>query len=381
MRIALIAAVAGFSAAGVARARLGPAAIDPQAYESIAQANHRAVVRIDTVEYFPSQIVEDARDVNDASSYVGLAGKSVWFALTLPFKALWQGVVYATDPIEPPAERGVGSGFIIDPTGQVLTANHVVEGANEITVDVPEVGEFPAIVAGEDRNTDLAVIQLATNTPIVFDTVKLGDSDPLKPGQFVLAIGHPLGLQQSVSSGVVSAVGLLQDDDSKDDLIQHDAGINPGSSGGPLLDLNSEVVGINASIAADGQAVGFAIPINVARNELDDLRTGVPHQQPYIGVDFDPITVKSMHENKLLSTAGVLVTAVEKHGPAQVAGVNEDDVIVSVGNKKVTSQEDFYRAISRSRIGEKLKLEVLRDGADGDLEVTPVARPRVRSFW
>jgi serine protease Do len=364
-----------------AQAKLNPAGIDPEALEKIAHANRRAVVRIETLQYFPSSVAQDVQEVADSPSYIGAAGRSLLFVGVLPFKTLWQGVSIIIHPTELPSSKSVGSGFIVDPSGEVLTAEHVITGADSIKIEVPEVGTFPATTVGVDRDTDLALLQIINDRQIRFDTVSLGDSDELKAGQVVMAMGSPFGLQLSVSAGVVSAVGLLGADDRNSDLIQHDAGINPGSSGGPLFDLDGKVIGINSSIASRGQDIGFAIPIDTARAALNDLRHGVKHSRAYLGIAFEPISAETMNAYHLKSNQGARLSKIDGDSPASKVGLKEGDVVLSFANKPVQAPEDLFRAINRAAPETPLKIEILRGAQTKQLNITPIARPQVRSLW
>lgn len=380
-RSAVVALLAVLVLAPGAAARLDPAVLAPNAFEAIARANHRSVVRIETTQYFSSELAQDMRRVVDSPSYLGTAGRSLLFVGLLPLRALWKGLGVMVHPAGMGSSQSIGSGFIVDPGGQVLTANHVIDGASQISVDVPEVGPFDAVVIGQDRDADVALLQISTATPIRFEAAKLGDSDNLEAGQFVMAMGNPLGLQQSVSAGVISAVGLLGAGYGQADLIQHDAGLNPGSSGGPLFDLEGRVVGINSSIAAGGRDIGFAIPIDTALYELNDLRAGLPHPHSYFGITFEPISVESQQRYGLASTDGVRVTEVADDSPAAAAGLQVGDVIVTLGQWRIAEGKDLFRAIGRAEPNHAQELEVLRDRRPRKLAVTPIARPDRKTFW
>lgn len=381
LRSAFLSLLAVLLLAPGAEAKLNSGALNPDAFEATARANHRAVVRIETTQYFSTELAQDMRSVVNAPSYLGTAGRSLAFVGLLPFRALWKGLGLILYPAGLGSSQSIGSGFIIDPSGQVLTANHVIDGASQISVDVPEVGTFEAVVVGHDRDTDVALVQISTATPVRFDAVKLGDSDQLEAGQFVMAMGNPLGLQQSVSAGVISAVGLLGVGWGQADLIQHDAGLNPGSSGGPLFDLEGRVVGINSSIVASGRDIGFAIPIDTALNEIDELRAGLPHRRAYFGITFEPLTVAARQHYGLESSDGVRVSEVAGDSPAAAGGLKEGDVIVALGQRRIAEGKDLFRAISRAEPDHAQELEVVRDGRRRKLAVTPIVQPTHKTFW
>jgi serine protease Do len=309
------------------------------------------------------------------------AGRSLLFVGLLPFKTLLQGASMAVHPTQLPSAKSIGSGFVIDPSGEILTAEHVIRGADSIRIEVPEIGNFAGVVLGSDQDNDLALLQIINEQSLRFDAVEFGDSDQLKPGQIVMAMGNPFGLQQSVSAGVVSAVGLLGGESRNSDLIQHDASLNPGSSGGPLFSADGKVIGINSSIASRARNIGFAIPINSARVEIDDLRHGASHQRAYLGVSFEPISAELKQRLQLQSDKGVRLTKVDRQSPAATAGLQDGDVVVEFSKHQISTAEDFFRLINRARPGAPQEIELLRDGQVRQMTITPQARPRARTLW
>jgi S1-C subfamily serine protease len=283
-------------------------------------------------------------------------------------------------------ETGVGSGVIYDSAGWILTNRHVVEGTESLAVQLNDGRVLTGTVYGIDTLTDLAIVKIAaTGLP----TASLGDSSALKVGQLVIAIGSPLGTYtNSVTSGIVSAKGrsLIADGNtSLTNLIQTDAAINPGNSGGPLLDAGGHVVGINTAIAAEGNGIGFAIPIDIARPIMDQAVAGVPLARPYMGVVYRALDVQYATTNKLPVSAGAIVVpggppnaptpAVIPGSPAEAAGVHEGDIIIKVNSQAIDGDHPLDATLSEFAPGDTISIEVLRDGASQTLTLTLATRP------
>jgi serine protease Do len=220
--------------------------------------------------------------------------------------------------------------------------------------------EFDAEVIGRDRNTDLALIKLkdADNLPVI----KLGDSDALKVGQWVIAVGSPFGLEHTVTAGIVSAKGRVIGSGPYDDFIQTDASINPGNSGGPLVNLNGELVGINTAIIASGQGIGFAIPVNLARGIFEQLKAEGSVTRGWLGVAIQDINEELAEYYGLEEKKGVLVAEVFEGDPADEAGINARDIILEVNGKKVESSRELTGLIAGLRVGEIAEIKILRKG-------------------
>ena len=267
-----------------------------------------------------------------------------------------------------PQQRGVGSGFILSADGFVMTNAHVVDGADEVLVTLSDKREFKARIVGTDRRTDVAVVKLdATGLPFV----KIGDSDRLKVGEWVVAIGSPFGLENSVTAGIVSAKGR----DTGDYLpfIQTDVAINPGNSGGPLLNLKGEVVGINSQIFSRSggyMGIAFAIPIADAMRVSEQLRTSGRVIRGRIGVQIAPVTKEVAESIGLGKPTGALVQNAEAGGPADKAGIEAGDIIVKVDGKPVEKSVDLPRMIGNTKPGTKTTLQVFRRGSTKDITVT-----------
>jgi len=258
--------------------------------------------------------------------------------------------------------QGAGSGVIISKDGYILTNNHVVEGAKELTVTMADKGEFKAQVVGRDPKTDIAIIKIdaGENLP----AANIGDSDQIKVGDWVLAIGNPFGLSHTVTSGIVSAKGRVIGAGPYDDFIQTDASINPGNSGGPLFNMKGEVIGINTAIIPEGQGIGFAIPVNTAKSLIPQLEANGEVTRGYLGVNIqsiDPDLAKAM---KLEQSKGALVAEVVPGGPADKAGIKTGDVIVSFDGKSVHDSHDLPAMVAAAAIGRQVPITLVRNGKE-----------------
>ncbi|RJQ61621.1 MAG: Do family serine endopeptidase [Desulfobacteraceae bacterium] len=257
-------------------------------------------------------------------------------------------------------QRSLGSGILIDQEGYIVTNNHVVESADQIQVLLRDTKEYDAEVVGRDVNTDLALIRIKGDG--AFPVAELGDSDSLKVGEWVVAIGNPFGLQHTVTAGIVSAKGRVIGSGPYDDFIQTDASINPGNSGGPLLNMTGQVVGINTAIVASGQGIGFAIPINMAKGILEQLRAEGTVTRGWLGVAIQDFSKELAEYYGIQGGKGVLVTEVFVGDPAEKAGIKAKDIIVSVNEKPVNTSHDLTGLVAGLKVGELAKVDVLRDG-------------------
>ncbi len=274
---------------------------------------------------------------------------------------------------QPPTVKGGGSGMIVRPDGMILTCNHVVDGADKITVYLSDGREFPATIKGTDPKTDLAVIAVdAKNLP----TVTLGDSDKTRVGEWVVAMGSPYGFDYTVTAGIVSAKGRRVTGGEKyEDFIQTDASINPGNSGGPLLNLDGEVIGINTMIAGIGTGIGFAVPSSLAKTVVDQLVSTGKVVRPWIGVGIQPITEEMVSFLKLDERKGALVSQVYSGSPAEKAGLEVGDVIIRVDDTGIDDPDTLVRTVLRHEVGDDLKLLVVRNGKEKRLEVKTGVMP------
>jgi serine protease Do len=326
---AFLGAAVGYLAAGGGRVHGPPAppgfsGAPPSLADVVTRVNP-AVVHVD--------VIEDARE----NPHEGIEDAP---ALDLP-------------------RRGEGSGFVVDPEGYILTNHHLVPGPGRIRVRLADKRELPARRVGSDPSTDLALIKVeAKGLP----TVKLGDSDRLRVGDWVCAIGNPLEFDNSVTVGVVSSKGRKIFNQSFDAYIQTDAAINPGNSGGPLVNLEGEAVGINAAVSSEAQGIGFAVPINVARGVLRQLREQGRVQRGYLGIQLHELDPDLGRMMALPEPRGALVVDVIKGAAAEQAGLRRWDVITAVSGNAIQDGNDLVRTISALRPGSDVRLSVMRDG-------------------
>jgi serine protease Do len=278
---------------------------------------------------------------------------------------------------KPPRRGGTGSGFIIDADGYILTNNHVVEGADEILVNLDDDNEYTAKLIGTDPKTDIALIKInrenGDNTP--FPYLRMGDSDKLEVGEWVVAIGNPFGLPHTVTVGVVSAKGRNIGAGAYDEFIQTDASINPGNSGGPLINIKGEVIGINTAIISGGGpgggnvGIGFAIPANLVKSILTDLREKGKVTRGWLGVMIQKITPDLAKSFSLKDNKGALVGDVIPEGPAAKAGIQRGDVIVEFNGYKVNNMEQLPKIVAQTTPDTDVNVVVVRDGNSVTLNV------------
>lgn len=265
-------------------------------------------------------------------------------------------------------QRSLGSGFIITQDGYIFTNNHVVEKADKIKVRLSNGKEYDAKVIGKDAKIDIALIKInASNSLPVVD---LGDSDKLRVGDWVLAIGNPFGLEQTVTQGIVSAKGRVIGSGPYDNFIQTDASINPGNSGGPLFNLEGKVVGINTAIVAHGQGIGFAIPVNMAKDILNDLKSKGKVTRGWLGISVQDITEDIAANMGIKDKEGALVADVVGGDPAEKAGIKAGDVIVEIDGKKVHDTHELLRIVAGVPVGKSVNVKAVRDGKVQNFSVT-----------
>jgi serine protease Do len=257
-------------------------------------------------------------------------------------------------------QTSLGSGVIIDKGGLILTNNHVIKDADEITVKFANKQEARGKIVGTDPKTDLAVIRVSTKEDL--PVVALGNSDALHVGQWAIAIGNPFGLDHTLTVGVISATGRSEVGIAAyENFIQTDASINPGNSGGPLLNIRGEVIGINTAIVASGQGIGFAIPVNMARKVMDDLVKKGKVTRGWLGIGIQPLTPELAKSFALSADEGILVNQVMPKSPAEAAGLKTGDLILSVDGKSVKDPRELQRIIAETEIGKGLEFTILRD--------------------
>jgi len=293
-----------------------------------------------------------------------------------PFEDFFKGFGF------PPREKGKeyrqkqrsgGSGVIVDKEGYILTNNHVIEGADKVKIKLNDGREFTATVKGQDSRTDLAVLNIkAKDLPVA----TLGDSDKLEVGEWAIAIGSPFGLEHTVTVGVISAKGRSGlGTGTYEDFVQTDASINPGNSGGPLINIDGEVVGINAMIIQPGTGIGFAIPINMAKQILSDLIKEGKVVRPWLGISAQDLTPEMIEHFRVKEKEGVLVGQVHPGTGAEKAGLLSGDIIKSVDDKAIKNVTELVKEIQKKKVGQKVKLSLLRDGKGMTIEVTTTSMP------
>jgi Do/DeqQ family serine protease len=290
-------------------------------------------------------------------------------------------------PPEQRVERGTGSGFIISSDGRLITNAHVISGAQTVKVTLKDGRTFQGRVVGADSVTDLAVVKInAKDLPIV----RLGTAEKLTPGEWAIAIGNPLGLDNTVTVGIISALDRSSSQvgvpEKRVSFIQTDAAINPGNSGGPLLNAQGEVIGINTAIRAGAQGLGFAIPIETAQRIAEQLFAKGRVEHPYLGIKMRDLTAelkKEINEKgagfKVTQDSGVIILGIAQGSPAQAAGLQPGDVIQKVGGKSVKRAAEVQTQVEGSAVGANLEIEVNRQGRTQKIQVRPGAFPTEKS--
>ena len=335
---------------------------DPNFVVKVVQKTGNAVVRIDSTRTVTTQVPDEFSD---------------------PFFRGFFGNVIPSQP-RSRVERGSGSGFIINSSGQILTNSHVVDGADLVTVTLKDGRTFKGKVLGEDAVTDVAVIQIDANK---LPTLALGKSDTLQPGEAVIAIGNPLGLNNTVTSGIISATDRSSSDigasDKRVDYLQTDAAINPGNSGGPLLNYRGEVIGMNTAIIQGAQGLGFAIPINTAQKIAQELIAKGRVDHPYLGIQMitltpevkEKIITRFGDKINLAANQGILLVRIVPNSPAAIAGLRPGDVIKSINNQPVLKVDEVQKLVENSKIGIPLQVQVERNGRIFQVLVKPAPLP------
>jgi serine protease Do len=282
-----------------------------------------------------------------------------------PFGQFWERFFGGPIPRGPQRQTGLGSGFIIDRDGTILTNYHVVDGAQKIVVKLSDGRSFDAKVLGKDQKTDIAIIKIGAGQDL--PAAALGDSDRLEVGEWVMAIGNPFGLDHTVTSGIVSAKGRHIGAGPYEDYIQTDASINPGNSGGPLINLRGEVVGINTAIFSQSGGnigIGFAIPTNLVKELLPNLKDNGKVVRGYLGVTIQKVTPDIAESLGMKQSSGALVADVAKAGPAERAGIKSGDVIVEFNGKEIKDSGELPLQAARTAPGKQSQLKILRNGKE-----------------
>lgn len=275
-------------------------------------------------------------------------------------------------PQEPRTQEGFGSGFVVSKDGYIVTNEHVIHNAVKVEVTLNGFEEpVPAEVVWSEFQEDLAIIKV--NVDQELKPIKMGDSDSIRPGDWAIAIGNPFGFEHTVTTGVISALGRpinIPTSNGKyrsyPNLIQTDAAINPGNSGGPLLNINGEVIGINTAVSAQGQGIGFAIPINDVKGIVNDLKEKGEIVRPWLGVYYGEMETRLQEQYKeyygLNELYGVMISKVVEDSPAEKAGLQPNDIITRIDDQKLKEMTDLQKIIDKKEIGDTLKIEIIRDG-------------------
>jgi len=272
-------------------------------------------------------------------------------------------------------QKGIGSGFIISDNGYILTNQHVIDNASSITVHLANLdATFNAQIVGQDYELDLAILKIDSNNK--FSTLLLGDSNNIRAGEWVVAIGNPYGLDHTVTVGVVSAKGRPINIENRvyKNLIQTDAAINPGNSGGPLLNTKGEVIGINTAVNAQAQGIGFAISVNTAKEIINELIEKGKVVRPYIGVWLQPMD-ESFATNNNIKNGGVIVSNVLVGGPAERAGVKKYDVITSLDDTSISNYEQLQDFLKTKQVGSEVMVQLIRSGKSFNVPVILAEKP------
>ena len=280
------------------------------------------------------------------------------------------GRVPESPPVPPSdqfRQKGEGSGFIINPDGFILTNAHVIDGSDEIQVALANGKLFRGQVVGVDRVTDVGLVKVTSPTPL--PVLPLGSSEQLKIGEWVMAIGSPFGLDQSITVGIVSAKGRSLGASPFDDFIQIDAPINPGNSGGPLISTRGEVVGINTMILAQGQGLGFSLPIDLVKKILPQLKSEGKVQRSWLGVVIQEITIDIQEKFGLKDAQGAFIVQVVQNSPAAKAGIQEGDVVVEFAGQPIRNSRELPLRCAHAPSGMPLKVGLIRGGKKMELTV------------
>jgi serine protease Do len=284
-----------------------------------------------------------------------------------PYEEFFERFFGGRNPQRELRRSSLGSGFIINKDGHIVTNNHVVENATDIKVALSDKEEFDAKVVGRDPKTEVALIKIEAKRDL--PVAPLGNSDKLGVGEWVVAIGNPFGLGHTVTAGIASAKGRIIGASAFDDFIQTDASINPGNSGGPLFNMNGEVVGINTAIVASGQGIGFAIPTNLAKEVLPQLREKGRVTRGWLGVQVQRVTPELAQSFGLEGARGALVAEAQPNSPAKRAGIQQGDVIVEFNNETIEEMDELPRVVANTPPGTEVDVRLIRKGQEETVRV------------
>jgi len=333
------------------------AALAPETFADLAQKASPAVVNISTEK----KMKTDKTHERMREFFGQKPGQPSPFGQDDPFREFFEK--FFGDIPKSFKSRSLGSGFIIDAGGLIITNNHVVEGSDKIKVKLDGGREYEATIKGRDPKTDLALIQI-TNPPKDLPFLALGNSDSVRVGDWVLAVGNPFGLSHTVTQGIISAKGRVIGAGPYDNFLQTDASINPGNSGGPLLNLKGEVVGINTAILASGQGIGFATPSNIAKSVIPQLREKGKVTRGMIGVQVQNVTPELAKSFGMSEPKGALVAEVNPDTPAAKAGIQREDIIIEFNGHPIHEMNELPRMVAETAPGTQATVKVLRQGKE-----------------
>ncbi len=318
-----------------------------------------------------SPVVQVVEKVSPAVVYVGTVS-----VVETRFRNRASDLFFFGPQEERRAVEGLGSGVIIDPSGVIVTNDHVIRGASEIHVVLADGRQLDAEVVGADAEADIAVLKVKANGPL--PAAKLGTSSDLMIGETAIAIGSPLGLKKTVTAGVVSALGrTIRDGDRVlNDFIQTDASINPGNSGGPLLNIDGEVIGINSAIIASAQNIGFAIPADKVKRIVAELTQYGKVRPAWVGLDVEPLSLELSKKLGWERTYGALISNVEEGSPAQAAGIQRGDIVTQVGSTQVENADDLNSRLHGVTAKQPVRVGLFRAGQEIQAELTPHEFPQ-----
>ena len=319
-----------------------------------------------------NEIVEVVQKVSPAVVFIGTESE-----VESPFRGRRSPLeeFFGAPPQQRQRQQGLGSGVIVDPSGIIITNDHVIRGASAIHVVLADGRELEAEVIGSDANNDLAVLKVSSKQPL--PAAKLGTSSDLMIGETVVAIGSPFGLSKTVTSGGVSATGRTFKADGRtyNDFLQTDAAINPGNSGGPLLNVDGDVIGINTAIFASAQGIGFAIPADKVRRIVDELTRFGKVRPAWVGLETQDLSPRLSRQLGWDRTYGVVVSDVEPGSPADQAGIRRGDVLAEMGGSRISDSEDYVTRARGYPARAAFPLVLFREGAQRTVQVTPVEFP------
>jgi serine protease Do len=347
----------------------------PSEKENVIKESNNNNVKITRVEELPSfaDLVEklepsvvniSTTSVLEARGYLNFPSPS---GKENPFEEFFKRFFGGQLPQHQFRQHTLGSGFIISPDGYVVTNNHVIDRAKDIQVTLADGESYEGKIVGRDPKTDLALLKIQPKEKL--QAVEFGNSDKLRIGDWVIAIGNPFGLGNTVTAGIVSAKGRILGLGNYDDFIQTDAPINPGNSGGPLFDLAGELVGVNTAIVAGGQGIGFSIPSNLVRNVVDQLETKGKVVRGWLGVLAQQVTPEIAEGMNLKEPKGALVADVTPDSPAQKAGIKRGDVIVALNGHEIGNVSDLTDMVAMTPPDTQIKLKVIRGGKEKEISV------------